>query len=60
MMSADRSKIGNMPQEVKYQQYPDPYDDMSMEMRDDISGIDEQIKADSPKRKAGFKPAKLN
>lgn len=46
--------------EVIMRGYPDPYSFLPGDiLNDDISGIDTQIKGDSPVRKGGFKPAKL-
>lgn len=46
MISEDRSAIANMPQEVKYVQYPqDPYY-VSPKLNDTMRGIDRQISDD--------------
>ena len=60
MLSMDKSKTANLPTEVSIKMYPDPYSSLYMDMEDNVSGIDAQIKGDQPKGKSGYKPSKLN
>jgi len=53
-------EFAGLPLASKRMAYPDPYSDCYMEMKDDVAGIDEQIKADRIKGSPGYKPAKLN
>lgn len=60
MISQNSSDFANLPTGVVMKSYANPFDDMEMDMLDYEGRQESQIKGDSPRRKAGFKPAKIN
>jgi hypothetical protein len=59
MIHENRSAVANMPQEVMYKSWPSAsYGMLDSGMNDTISGINNQMREDGSKGKAGMKPHK--
>ncbi len=58
MINEDRNAIANLPQDVKYHEWPGDFKGYNPDLDDTQSGIDYQIKEDSKRDKKGRFPEK--
>lgn len=59
MLEHDRSSIANMPQEVKYHEYPLIHEYSPEDLDDTMHGIDAQVAHDESQKMHHFKPKKV-
>jgi hypothetical protein len=59
MLNSTTTAFANMPTEVVFKPFPNPYSPMDINYNDTLAGIDGQIGGDIAKRNSGIKPRKV-